>query len=212
MPSAVAAPSDTVPLDRAALGRCRDLRRRVDLADAVYVARAKALLEPIQARLRRCPGRNFRPEMLAQLERDWHHKLGSDYRLGCESKLAKESLSISDVAISAAALSDPAWNTDEPSLVIVHGMLDIARGRVTFTSFVSVLFSLHCCARWCQRHGATSDAELLDDIALAAAYDATAIPVGEGCAIHTAHGSWRGRCIQLPAGSRAIALRTWLPA
>jgi hypothetical protein len=48
---------------------------------------------------------------------------------------------------------------------------------------------------------------------LLAKYDATEmIPEGQGFAVPTAGGSWRGRCIRLPdGGRRALSVRTWLP-
>jgi hypothetical protein len=74
--------------------------------------------------------------------------------------------------------------------------------------------SLHAAARRLQGGiSTTSDDDLLDDVALLAQHNATEmIPEGQGFVVHTAGGSWRGRCIRLPdGGRRALSVRTWLP-
>jgi hypothetical protein len=78
---------------------------------------------------------------------------------------------------------------------------------------VAGLLSLYAAARRLQRGiGTTSDDDLLDDLALLAQHDATeTIPEGQGFVVHTAGGSWRGRCMRLTdGGPRALSVRTWL--
>src|SRR5215469_15544191 len=106
-------PVERLPLSAEATRRVRALRQKIDAEDAVYVAAAERLLAPVRARFHRHPQRNFRPEMLAALEKSWH-ALPSTYRLACHVQLSRDSLSITDMAISAA-LECAQWDDREYS-------------------------------------------------------------------------------------------------
>jgi len=206
-------PAERIRLSAEAVGRVRALRQRIDAEDAAYVAAAERLLAPVRVRLCRHPQRNFRPEMLAALERSWH-ALPSTYRLACRAELSRDSLTITDVAISAANLECAEWDGREPSFVIASTNLIMRRGAFHADCVVTCVVSLHAAARRLQRGISTpSDDDLLDDVALLAQHDATdMIPEGQDFAVHTAGGSWRGRCIRLlDEGRRALSVRTWLP-
>jgi hypothetical protein len=206
-------PAERLSLSAEAVGRVRALRQKIDTEDAVYVAAAERLLAPVRLRFNRYPQRNFRPEMLAALEKSWH-ALPSTYRLACHAELSKDSLTITDVAISAANLESAQWDGREPSLVIAGTNLIVRRGAFHVDYAVTCVVSLHAATRRLQRGaGTSSDDDLLDDVGLLAQHDATEmIPEGQGFAVHTAGGSWHGRCIRLPdGGRRALSVRTWLP-
>ena len=151
--------------------------------------------------------------MLATLEKSWH-ALPSTYRLACHAELSKDSLTITDVAISAPNLECAEWDDREPSFVIASTNLIVRRGTFHAECVVICIVSLHAAARRLQRGiSTTSDDDLLDDVAVLAQHNATEmIPEGQGFVVHTAGGSWRGRCIRLPdGGRRALSVRTWLP-
>ena len=111
---------------------------------------------------------------------------------------------VTDVAISAANPDCAQWDGREPSFVIASTYLIMRRGTFHTDCGVTCVVSLHAAARRLQRGISTpSDDDLLDDVALLAQHDATdMIPVGQDFAVHTAGGSWRGRCIRLPDGGR----------
>jgi hypothetical protein len=204
-------PAERLRLSAGAVGRVRALRQKIDAEDAVYVAAAERLLAPVRERFRRHPQRNFRPAMLAALEKSWH-ALPSTYRLACHAELSKDSLTITDVAISAANLECAQWDNREPSFVIASMNLIVRRGTFHADCVVTCVVSLHAAARRLQRDiRTTSDDDLLDDIGLLAKHDATEIPEGQGFVVPTAGGSWHGRCMRLPhGGPRALSVRTWL--
>src|SRR5215469_2820438 len=110
-------PVERLPLSAEATRRVRALRQKIDAEDAVYVAAAERLLAAVRVRFRRHPQRNFRPEMLAALEQSWH-ALPNTYRLACHVELSKDSLTVTDVAISAAYPECAEWDGREPSFVI----------------------------------------------------------------------------------------------
>jgi hypothetical protein len=201
-----------VPVSREAIGRVRDLRRRIGAEDQAFVTAAARLTLSVRQRLKRHPTRNFRPETLAAIERSWHRDLPADYRISCRSELARDSLTITDTAVCAAVLEENSWGQDEPSLVISTGVLDLHRGHANFTSTITAVFSLHGLARRLQRSRATTDQELLDDVALLAGHSADEVAEDAGFAIHTAGGTWRGRCVMLQQRGRVLAVRTWLAA
>jgi hypothetical protein len=206
-------PAERLRLSAEAVGRVRALRQKIDAEDAVYVAAVERLLAPVRVRFLRRPQRNFRPEMLAALEKSWH-ALPSTYRLACHAELSRDSLTITDVAISAANLECPQWDDREPSFVTASTNLTVRRGTFHADCVVTCVVSLHAAARRLQRDiSTTSDDDLLDDIGLLAKHDATEIPEGQDFVLHTAGGSWRGRCMRLPdgGGPRALSVRTWLP-
>jgi hypothetical protein len=151
--------------------------------------------------------------MLAALEKSWH-ALPSTYRLACHAELSKDSLTITDVAISAANPECAQWDGREPSFVIASTNLIMRRGTFNADCVVTCVVSLHaaaCRLQW--GISASSDDDLLDDVALLAQHNATEmIPEGQDFAVHTAGGSWRGRGIRLPdGGRRTLSVRTWLP-
>jgi hypothetical protein len=205
--------AERLSLPARVVGRVRTLRQKVDAEDAVYVAAAQRLLAPVRVRFNRYPQRNFRPEMLAALEKSWH-ALPSTYRVACHAELSKDSLTITDVAISAANLECTQWDGREPSFVVASTNLIVRRGTFHVDYVVTCVVSLHAATRRLQRGaGTSSDDDLLDDVALLAQHDTTEmIPEGQGFTVHTAGGSWRGRCVRLPdGGRRALSVRTWLP-
>jgi hypothetical protein len=75
----------TLRLPAEHLGRARAFLREVKAADVHYCATASRLLLPVRDRLKRLPGRSIRPQLLIDLERDWHTTLNSPYRVGCRS-------------------------------------------------------------------------------------------------------------------------------
>ena len=203
-------PAERFHLSAEAVGRVRALRQKIDAEDAIYVAAAERLLAPVRERFRRHPQRNFRPEMLAALEKSWH-ALPSTYRLSCHAELSKDSLIITDVAISAANLECAQWDDREPAFVIASTNLAVRRGTFHVDCVVTCVVSLHAAARRLEPGiNTTSNDDLLDDIGLLAEHDATEmIPEGQGFSAHTAGGSWSGRCIRLPdGGHRALSVRT----
>jgi hypothetical protein len=208
VPDGFAAPV-RVPVEY--VGRVRALRSVIAREDERYVATSRRLLRPVLDRLHRFgPRRNFRPQMLADLEAAWHRDLASPYRLGCESQLSKEALRIDEVAISSAHLDNREWDREERSLVIAHGVLIVQRGRVTFDCRLATIFSAHSLCRRLQRgRSGMSDDELLDDVQVMAGHEASEIGENEGFLVHTRDGRWAGRCIQLERG-RALSVRTWL--
>jgi hypothetical protein len=213
LPDILGPPAERFRLSAEAVGRVRTLRQKIDAEDAVYIAAAERLLAPVRLRFRRHPQRNFRPEMLAALEKSWH-PLPSTYRLACHAELSKDSLTITDVAISAANQECAQWDGREPSFVIASTNLIMRRGTFHADCVVICVVSLHAAARRLQRGiSTTSDDDLLDDIGLLAKQHATEIPEGQDFVVHTAGGSWRGRCMRLPdgGGPRALSVRTWLP-
>jgi hypothetical protein len=205
-------PAERLPLSAEAVVRVRALCQKIDAEDAVYVAAAGRLLAAVRARFRRHPQRNFRPEMLAALEKSWH-SLPNTYRLACHAELSRDSLTITDLAISAANPECAQWDGREPSFVIAGTNLIMRRGTFHADCVVTCVVSLHAAARRLQCGISTSsDDDLLDDVALLAQHDVTEIPEGQDFTVPTAGGSWFGRCIRLPYGSRrALSVRTWLP-
>ena len=206
-------PVERLPLSAEATRRVRALRQKIDAEDAVYVEAAERLLAPVRARFHRHPKRNFRPEMLAALEKSWH-ALPSTYRLACHVELSRDSLTITDIAISAAKLECAQWDGREYSFLIASTNLIVRRGPFHADCVVTCVVSLHAAARRLQCGiGIRSDDDLLDDIALLAQHDVTEmIPEGQAFAANTAGGSWHGCCIRLPdGGRRALSVRTWLP-
>ena len=166
-------PAERLPLSADAVGRVRALRQKIDAEDAVYVAAAERLLAAVRVRFRRHPQRNFRPEMLAALEKSWH-ALPSTYRLACHAELSKDSLTITDVAISAANPECAEWDGREHSFVIASTNLIIRRGTFHADCVVTCVVSLHAAARRLQCGISTSsDDDLLDDVALLAQHNAT---------------------------------------
>jgi hypothetical protein len=150
--------------------------------------------------------------MLAALEQSWH-ALPNTYRLACHVELSKDSLTVTDVAISAAYPECAEWDGREPSFVIASTNLMVRRGTFRTDCVVTCVVSLYAAARRLQCDISTpSDDDLLDDVALLAQPNAPEmIPEGQGFAVRTAGGSWCGRCIRLPDGGRALSVRTWLP-
>ena len=203
-------PAERLPLSAGTVGRVKALCQKIDAEDVVYIAAAARLLAPVRERFFRHPQRNFRPEMLAAPEKSWH-TLPSTYRLACHAELSKDSLTITDVAISAANQECAQWDGREPSFVIASTM---RRGTYHADCVVTCVVSLHAAARRLQLGISTPSADgLLDEVALLAQHDAAEmIPEGQDFAVHTAGGSWRGRCIRLPdGGRRAPSVRSWLP-
>ena len=150
--------------------------------------------------------------MLAALEKSWH-ALPSTYRLACHAELSKDSLTITDVAISAANLECAECDGREPSFVVASTNLIARRGTFHADCVVTCVVSLHAAARRLQRDiRTTSDDDLLDEIGLLAKHDVTEIPEGQGFVVHTAGGSWRGRCRRLLHGGPPSARRADLVA
>ena len=195
-------------LSAEAVCRVRALRNKIDAEDEIYVAAAEQLLAPVRARFRRHPQRNFRPEMLAALEKSWH-LLPSTYRLACQIELSKDSLTVNDIAISAANLECTEWIDGEPSFVIAETTLIMRRGIFHVDCVVTYVVSLHAAAR---RLSTTSEDDLLDDLRLLARHDGTEIPEGQSFVVHTNGGLWRGRCVRMHhGGPRTLSVQTWLP-
>jgi len=102
------------------------------------------------------------------------HALPSTYRLACHAELSKDSLTITDVAISAANLECAQWDGREPSFVIASTNLIVRRGTFHVDYVVTCVVPLHAATRRLQRGADTSsDDDLLDDVALLAQHDTT---------------------------------------
>ena len=82
--------------------------------------------------------------MLAALEKSWH-ALPSTYRLACHVELSRDSLTVTDMAISAANLECARWDGCKYSFVIASTNLIVRRG--TFhADYPTCVLSLHAAA------------------------------------------------------------------
>jgi hypothetical protein len=189
--------------------------------DKAFITVMERLVDPVRVRLKRCPNRKLRLELLIDLERRWRCDMPTRFRLSYSAKLDSGWGEIAERRVTAGQtrrINDPEWRGLEDDVSIVETQLLAMPGRFRLHSTTLCTFSQHAVARRLQRGVGADDEALLTDLALVAAIDVDQVPADEGFEIVTdRHGSgWRGRVAKQQEQdgtiTRMISVRTWLPA
>jgi hypothetical protein len=203
-----------------AVGKARDLRRRVGELDTRYLARVEETLAPLRARYERHPGRVPRETMLVDIARTWRNTLPARFRLAFtfEEPCKAHHGRITERRLGTATLrvlDDPEWEGLEPQVSINEIAVTAVRGRVVKEARVLCGFSFHALARRYQRGPSALDDVVIADMALVAN---VAVPDKGSVLIRTDTdgGGWRGVVIAnvdpiTKTETRMVAVRTWLP-
>lgn len=209
-----------VPIGAEYWGKARDMRRRIAVEDREYDRLVDVLIQPVKERLRRCPGRSLRPEMLIDLVQSWRFMSCRDWRLSLDASLEKHRASLIEHRLVAGTMrrpDDPDWRGLEEDLACVRVELLVNRSIVHLESRCVAAISLHAIARRLQRAQDGSTEALMHDINLAVqAASGEALTPGAGYVVttHPDGGGWRGRAIRQhgPGGvsQTVLSIRTWL--
>jgi hypothetical protein len=208
-----------VRLSTEAVGRARDLIRRVTAENEQFLRQYTSLLRPVKDRHARCPGRKLRPEMLAEMGRRWRYHMPTKFRISFTAHTATSKGTITERRLGIGRIEridDPDWTGQEDGVWVIEARFVAGNDGGRSHSVLLSNFSLHALARWFQRSGHSSDTELMRDMNLVANIDVSQHEGGGGVRIRTDSdgGNWRGRLASVDDGvstHRVIVVRTWLP-
>jgi hypothetical protein len=200
-----------------ATGRARAFRNRVADENARYLAASWRMVEPIQARIRKFPLRNFRPETLRSFERAWRNDMPQEFSIELATEWPRHGLIVTERRIGVAEFHDEGWREgyQEPeiSIGVVCVTLNRRTAKVQFTT--KAIVSLPALARRVQWGWDSSDAALIRDIAVLGEFDVAAIPEGAFFTIPvgTEGAGWRARAVRTQINDdrteRVICCRDW---
>ena len=209
-----------VPIGAEYWGKARDMRRRIAVEDREYDRLVDVLIQPVKERLRRCPGRSLRPEMLIDLVQSWRFMSCRDWRLSLDASLEKHRASLIEHRLVAGTMrrpDDPDWRGLEEDLACVRvELLDQPQHRAPRKPLRRCYqSSCHCPASTACAGRRHRSADARHQPAVQAA-SGEALTPGAGYVVttHPDGGGWRGRAIRQtgPGGvsQTVLSIRTWL--
>jgi hypothetical protein len=199
------------------VGAARAFRMRVADENDRYLAASWRMVEPIQARIKRFPLRNFRIETLRSFERAWRNDMPQTFSIDYEVEWPRHGLTVTERRIGVAEFRDDGWRPDYMEPEVSIGVVTVTLNRKTATVKFSTkaIISLPALARRCQWGWDSSDAALIRDLVEVSTFDVTAIPEGEffTIPIGSEGAGWRSRAVLTPINNdrteRVIAVRDW---
>ena len=148
-------------------GRARDFSRRVARDNDQFVTLIQAMWRPIKERHARHPGCKLRREQLAELGRRWRNDAPKHLRIsfavhvnGSKGSITERRLGIGRIE----RIDDPEWTAQEDGVWVVEARFVAGNDGARSHHVLLANFSLHAIARWYQRSGKSSDAELMADM------------------------------------------------
>ena len=193
--------ANRTPISAEARGLARDFCRRVR-EEAVRL-NEQAIGAPFQRRMERYPHRRPREGILRDLERGWRHAQPQQFRLHFNCTWDGKDVVMTERAVTVLnAFRLPHWTTDDYGVEVVDTWLKVSRRCVDAGLRSRMWIGSHALARWFQRSGARSDAQLLHDIEIGAAFassDRKVFPdMHDVRAAIDAEAGWRGAMMVAP--------------
>jgi len=200
------------PVPREFVGRARDLRRRLGIADLQVGPGLTQALQPLQRRLDRRA--TLRADLLTDAERRWREAVPSFGRLVMvAARQDRRAPVFCELRAMAGKFRFESWPTGyEPGLILVLTLVELqCRALLTRQLNVAVV-SLHALARRYQRGQDTTEAAIFSDLADLAPYARTPDALGGTAFALPVHGgAWCGERVVV-RDDLVLAVRTYLDA
>jgi len=201
---------DVSRVPREFIGRARDLRRRLNEADARIETAVNRVMTPLLRRLDRRPA--LRPAMLIDAERHWRGIVPAFGRLEMEvdgNNLRSPCFVELRVVCGESRYADWSDNGLEPGVLVAWYSVEVAE-RAFESRLVSLAsVSLHALARRYQRGQDTTEAAIFADLA-ALARDFRAV-TSPRFTVAVPGGVWVGESVNVDA-AQILAVRTYYDA
>jgi hypothetical protein len=195
------AATNRTPISAEARGLARDFCRRV--RQEATRLNEQTIGAPLRRRIERYPDRRPREGMLRDLEFHWRNAQPQQFRLHFRCTWQGKDVFMIERAVTVLnAFRLPHWDANDYGVEVVDTWLEVSRRRVDAGLRSRMWIGSHALARWYQRSGARSDAQLLHDIDIGAAFassdrkafadlDHVRVPIG-------ATSDWRGAMMVAP--------------
>jgi hypothetical protein len=184
-----------------ARGLARDFCRRVGREGALI--NEQAIGAPLRRRIARYPDRRPRDALLVDLERSWRNTEPQQFRLAFRCDWRGRDVFINERAVTTLrAFRLDHWDSNDHGVEVMDTWFEVRRGRARAGLRSCMVIGSHALARWYERSGSKSDADLLKHIAIGAAADAcdrVAFPdLNDVRVAVNATAGWRGAIMLTP--------------
>jgi hypothetical protein len=201
------------PVPREFVGRARDLRRRLGIADAQVNAGLTQALQPLRRRLERRA--TLRGDLLADAERHWRETVPSFGRLVMVANRQdrRSPIIFCELRAMAGKFRFTSWPAGyEPGLILVLTLVELQFKALLTRQLNVAAVSLHALARRYQRGSDTTEAAIFSDLADLAPYARKQDAMGgTAFALPLPGGAWCGERVMV-GDDLVLAVRTYLDA
>ena len=156
--------------------------------------------------------------MLVEAGRHWRYRTPAKFCISFAAYTTTAKCNITNRRLGIARserVDDPEWTGHEDGIWFCETRFIAGNYGAKSSNGLLIGFSLHAIARWYQRSGRTSDAELMADMNVVANLDLAKLERGGGVKITTDTDGvgWRGQLAMVEDGAmkhRVVTVRTWL--
>ena len=185
----------------------RAFRDAVAAEDRAYLRASWRMVQPIEQRARRYPGRDIRRDAVRAFEREWRLRMPQEFSLDYAAVWSRRGVVITENRIGCASVGDA------DAVISVGAVRVTLLGRVARVRFNSrAIVDMDALAARYRLGRDNSDAAIIRDLAPLIEADPSALPV-DGCG--TVAPGWQAEAVEAVMNERRktiVMCRSWLPA